>query len=69
MSTVSADYSKHLSDDIRSVGGRYVEAPVSGSRKPAEGGQLVGMLAGDPQDCARLRTILGPVCKEIVNRR
>lgn len=65
MSTVSADYSKHLSDDIRSVGGRYVEAPVSGSRKPAEAGHLVGMLAGDPQDCARLRTILGPVCKEI----
>lgn len=65
MGTVSADYSKHLSDDIRNAGGRYVEAPVSGSRKPAEAGHLVGMLAGDPEDCARLRPILAPICKEI----
>ena len=65
MSTVSADYSKHLADDIRSAGGRYVEAPVSGSRKPAEAGQLVGMLAGEPEDIARLRPILAPICKEI----
>jgi 3-hydroxyisobutyrate dehydrogenase len=65
MGTVSADYSKLLSDDIRSAGGRYIEAPVSGSRKPAEAGQLVGMLAGDPEDCTRLRPILAPICKEI----
>lgn len=65
MGTVSADYSKHLSDDIRSAGGRYVEAPVSGSRKPAETGQLVGMLAGDPEDVAHLRPALTPICKEM----
>jgi len=65
MGTVSADYSKHLSDDIGTAGGRYVEAPVSGSRKPAEAGQLVGMLAGDPEDRARLRPILAPICREI----
>jgi len=65
MGTVSADYSKHLSDDIRSAGGRYVEAPVSGSRKPAEAGQLVGMLAGDAEDRAGLRPVLAPICKEI----
>ncbi len=65
MGTVSADYSKHLSDDIRSAGGRYVEAPVSGSRKPAEAGQLVGMLAGEAEDRACLRPILAPICKEI----
>lgn len=65
MGTVSADYSKHLSDAIRSAGGRYVEAPVSGSRKPAETGQLVGMLAGDPEDVAHLRPALTPICKEM----
>ncbi|WP_346913116.1 NAD(P)-dependent oxidoreductase [uncultured Roseibium sp.] len=65
MGTVSADYSKHLAGDIRSAGGRYVEAPVSGSRQPAEAGQLIGMLAGAPRDRARLRAILAPVCKEI----
>ena len=67
MSTLSADYSRQLSDDISAAGGCYVEAPVSGSRKPAEAGQLVGMLAGSPEVCARLRPLLKPVCKEIVD--
>ncbi|MGD9865184.1 MAG: NAD(P)-dependent oxidoreductase [Pseudodonghicola sp.] len=65
MSTVSPDYSRRLSDEIRAAGGRYVEAPVSGSRKPAEAGQLVGMLAGEPADLDRLRPLLTPVCKQI----
>src|SRR5262245_66608340 len=46
MGTTSPAYSRELEADIRSVGGYYVEAPVSGSRKPAEADQLVGMLAG-----------------------
>src|SRR5512145_3114718 len=45
MATNSAAYSKGLEAAIRAVGGRYVEAPMSGSRKPAEAGQLVAMLA------------------------
>lgn len=65
MGTVAPDYSKRLSDDIRSAGGRYVEAPVSGSRKPAEAGQLVGMLAGDGLDLARLRPVFTPICKKM----
>jgi 3-hydroxyisobutyrate dehydrogenase len=40
MGTTSADYSRALDADVRAAGGRYVEAPVSGSRKPAESGQL-----------------------------
>jgi 3-hydroxyisobutyrate dehydrogenase len=46
MGTTSPAYSRELEADIRCVGGYYVEAPVSGSRKPAEAGQLVAMLAG-----------------------
>jgi len=65
MGTVSAAYSRQLSEDIRAAGGRYVEAPVSGSRKPAEAGQLVGMLAGDAADLDRLRPHLAPVCKQL----
>lgn len=45
MGTTSPAYSRELEADISSVGGYYVEAPVSGSRKPAEAGQLVAMLA------------------------
>jgi 6-phosphogluconate dehydrogenase-like protein len=34
MGTTSPDYSRGLEADIRAAGGSYVEAPVSGSRKP-----------------------------------
>src|SRR5215467_9687649 len=36
MATPSPFYSKSLETDIRAHGGQYVEAPVAGSRKPAE---------------------------------
>jgi len=64
MGTVSPGYSKALEADIVAAGGRYVEAPVSGSRKPAEAGQLVAMLAGDPQAVEALRPLLAPTCRE-----
>ncbi len=65
MGTTSPEYSQLLAADIRSAGGTYVEAPVSGSRVPAENGQLVGMLAGDPAAVATVRTLLTPVCREV----
>ena len=42
---------------------RYVEAPVSGSRVPAEQGKLVGMLAGDPEAVAMALPLLRPLCE------
>lgn len=66
MGTTSAEYSRSLETDIRAAGGRYVEAPVSGSRKPAEAGQLVGMMAGDPGAVEEVRPLLKPICHEIV---
>ncbi|XP_054783318.1 glyoxylate/succinic semialdehyde reductase 1-like [Prosopis cineraria] len=47
MSTVDADTSFKISEVITSRGGRFLEAPVSGSKKPAEDGQLVILAAGD----------------------
>jgi len=64
MGTTSPAYSRELEADIRSVGGYYVEAPVSGSRKPAEAGQLVAMLAGDRDAIANARPLLTPMCRE-----
>ncbi|MGB2200550.1 MAG: NAD(P)-dependent oxidoreductase [Pseudooceanicola atlanticus] len=65
MGTTSADYSFRLSQDIAEAGGCFVEAPVSSSRKPAETGQLVGMLAGPPEEIERLRPLLAPICKQL----
>lgn len=65
MGTVAPAYSQALGADILSVGGRYVEGPVSGSRKPAELGQLVGLLAGDADDLAIVRPLLAPLCRQV----
>lgn len=64
MGTTSAEYSAGLQDDVRAAGGRYVEAPVSGSRVPAEQGELVGMLAGDDDAAEAVRPLLAPMCRE-----
>lgn len=64
--TVGPRYSKGLDADIRAAGGAYVEAPVSGSRKPAEEGQLVAMLAGDASAVARVEPLFAPMCRAIV---
>lgn len=48
------------------MGGRFVEAPVSGSKKPAEAGQLVALLGGDPDTVSEVRPLLAPMCRETV---
>ncbi|KAL3531014.1 hypothetical protein ACH5RR_010336 [Cinchona calisaya] len=47
MSTVDAETSSKISEAITSKGGHFLEAPVSGSKKPAEDGQLVILAAGE----------------------
>jgi 3-hydroxyisobutyrate dehydrogenase len=60
------DYSRGLAADILATGGRYVEAPVSGSRKPAETAQLVALLGGDADTVAGVRPLLAPMCRETI---
>jgi 3-hydroxyisobutyrate dehydrogenase len=66
MSSVEPDYSCGLEKDTKDVGGRFVEAPVSGSRVPAESGQLVAMVAGDQSVVADVSPLLRPMCHEVV---
>jgi 3-hydroxyisobutyrate dehydrogenase len=66
MGTTSPDYSRQLEADIVAAGGRYVEAPVSGSRKPAEAGELVVMLAGVAESIEPIRPLLTPLCREAI---
>ncbi|GHF14808.1 2-hydroxy-3-oxopropionate reductase [Amycolatopsis deserti] len=66
MGTTSPEYSRGLAAEVAAAGGRYVEAPVSGSRKPAEAGQLVAMLAGEPGAVAQVGPLLAPMCRQVV---
>ncbi|WP_433259994.1 NAD(P)-dependent oxidoreductase [Actinosynnema sp. CS-041913] len=67
MGTMPATYSEALAADIAAVGGAYVEAPVSGSRGPAEAGTLVAMVSGVDADVRRVRPLLAPMCAEVVD--
>ncbi|NUW41934.1 NAD(P)-dependent oxidoreductase [Nonomuraea rhodomycinica] len=64
MGTTSPDHSRELEEDVRAAGGGYVEAPVSGSREPAEAGRLVAMLGGEPADVEEVAPLLAPMCRE-----
>ncbi|GAA2577006.1 NAD(P)-dependent oxidoreductase [Winogradskya consettensis] len=66
MGTTAAEYSAGLAEEVIAAGGRYVEAPVSGSRKPAEAAQLVTMLAGEPGDVAVVRPLLAPMVRDAI---
>ncbi|MGF6416814.1 3-hydroxyisobutyrate dehydrogenase [Stenotrophomonas sp. AN71] len=66
MGTSSAGYSQALGEQIRAAGGRYVEAPVSGSRVQAESAQLVILLAGDDADVAQASRLLAPLGRQCV---
>lgn len=65
LGTTSPAFSRSLGRDISECGGSYVEAPVSGSRVPAEQGRLVGMVAGHPETVASVLPLLEPLCREI----
>ncbi|KAM3747329.1 hypothetical protein ACB098_05G026800 [Castanea mollissima] len=47
VSTVDGATSKLISGRINATGASFLEAPVSGSKKPAEDGQLIFLTAGD----------------------
>ncbi|KAD0221977.1 hypothetical protein R6Q59_026825 [Mikania micrantha] len=47
MSTVDAETSIKIGEAVNDKGGVFLEAPVSGSKKPAEDGQLIILAAGE----------------------
>ncbi|UOR02451.1 GNAT family N-acetyltransferase [Leucobacter allii] len=65
MGTVPPAYSQQLDDEIRTAGGVFVEAPVSGSRRPAEEGALVGMLAGPERALDEVPPIIEHLCASV----
>lgn len=66
MGTVAPSYSRALHDDLSAECVRFVEAPVSGSKAPAHSGELVAMLAGDPESLERVEELLGPLTSSVV---
>jgi 3-hydroxyisobutyrate dehydrogenase len=63
--TVSPAYSRNLAREIESAGGDFAEAPVSGSRRPAEEGALVAMIAGRPGVVEAVTPLLARLCAQV----
>lgn len=55
MSTVSPSYTRDLASRLQKEGISFIDAPVSGSKKPAEDGTLV-ILASGPQNVVQVMT-------------
>jgi 3-hydroxyisobutyrate dehydrogenase len=66
LGTTSPGFSASLGRDVEAAGGHYVEAPVSGSRIPAERAELVALVGGRPEVVDRVAPLLAPMCREIV---
>ncbi|KKO99612.1 hypothetical protein THAR02_08284 [Trichoderma harzianum] len=60
-SSVSVEFSQSLAKEVQEAGGKFIEMPVSGSKVPAETGNLVGMMAGDQAECERIRPFVEPI--------
>jgi 3-hydroxyisobutyrate dehydrogenase-like beta-hydroxyacid dehydrogenase len=58
MSTVPPAYTEQLVRRLSAHGARLVDAPVSGSKKPAEDGSLVILAGGDEADIAAVESLL-----------
>lgn len=65
-SSVSVEFSRYLAEQVRQSGGDFIEMPVSGSKVPAEQGQLVDIIAGDPVVAERIKPIVEPMTRAAV---
>lgn len=65
VSTVDEATSRKIRDMVTGAGGRFLEAPVSGSKKPAIDGQLIFLTGGDKglfDECSEAFDIMGKAC-------
>ncbi len=66
MSTVSPAYSRELAANLDALGAAFVDAPVSGSKKPAEEGTLVILAGGEEKTISQVEPILLAMGKKVV---
>ena len=65
MSTVSPTFAREAATDVRATGAQYVDAPVSGSKKPAEEGTLVILAGGDAAAIDAVEPVLLSMGKKV----
>lgn len=66
MSTVSHAATVEAAQAVGAHGGRFIDAPVSGTVKPAEEGTLVILAGGETRDIDAAEPLLKTMCKTVV---
>jgi 3-hydroxyisobutyrate dehydrogenase-like beta-hydroxyacid dehydrogenase len=66
-STISAAWTLRFGEQVRQAGGRFLEAPFTGSRPAAEQRQTVFYLGGDAAVAAAARPFLEPLSRSILH--
>lgn len=66
MSTVSPKFAKKLAENLEDTKMNYIDAPVSGSKKPAEDGELVILAGGDKEKITELDELFLCMGKKVV---
>ncbi len=67
MSTVDAGTAQKIGAAVRERGGRFLEAPVSGTKKPAEDGTLIILAAGERTLFDEVRPALDKMGKMVLH--
>jgi len=67
MSTIGRAAAVRVAKRVEEFGGRFIDAPVSGSVKPAGKGELVALVGGSVNAVERARPVLAALCKKIIH--
>ncbi len=67
MSTIGRAAAIRVAEIVKEAGGRFIDAPVSGSPGPAENGELVALVGGKLNDITRAQPVLQAMCKRILH--
>lgn len=66
MSTVSPAYTRNLAMELEPTGVTYIDAPVSGTKQPAEQGTLVILAGGPPEKLKELEPVFLAMGKKVI---
>jgi len=67
MSTIGRTAAVAASRRVEEHGARFVDAPVSGSVKPAGKGELLALVGGAVRSVERVRPVLSALCKKVIH--
>lgn len=66
-STVNPSYTRECAERSRERGLRFLDAPVAGTRMPAETGELTFLLGGESADVDQARPLIEPMGQKILH--